>query len=112
MRQCATRVARSERSRITILNLHTRRLRPLGVLLEPTVGRVFVGEHLEVVDVAGVDINEIMVAACGRCVQTVPDQAKRSEAFLRYATKPTPKKPRIIIAQVDGSGTAASMPVN
>jgi hypothetical protein len=27
--------------------------------------------------------------------------------FFRYAMKPTPKKPRIIIAQVEGSGTAA-----
>jgi hypothetical protein len=37
------------------------------------------------------------------------DQTTRSEGPLclrRYAMKPTPKKPRIIIAQVDGSGTA------
>src|SRR5258708_34131263 len=36
------------------------------------------------------------------------DQAMRSIAVLRrrYAMKPTPAKPRIIIAQVDGSGTA------
>ena len=28
--------------------------------------------------------------------------------FRRYATKPTPAKPRIIMAQVAGSGTAAT----
>jgi hypothetical protein len=36
------------------------------------------------------------------------DQATLSAApfcFRRYAMKPTPMKPRIIIAQVDGSGT-------
>ena len=36
------------------------------------------------------------------------DQAKRTAAFLRYAMKPKPQKPRSIIAQVDGSGTAAT----
>jgi hypothetical protein len=42
------------------------------------------------------------------------DQAKRSAGpfrFRRYAMKPTPKKPRIIMAQVEGSGTAVVMPV-
>ena len=37
------------------------------------------------------------------------DQASRSlPPFRRYAMKPTPQKPRIIIAQVDGSGTAGA----
>jgi hypothetical protein len=36
----------------------------------------------------------------------------RPFCFRRYAMKPTPKKPRITIAQVEGSGTAAmSVPV-
>ena len=36
----------------------------------------------------------------------VLDQAQRGAApFRRYAMKPTPQKPRIIIAQVEGSGT-------
>ena len=38
------------------------------------------------------------------------DQARRSAdpfCFRRYAMKPTPMKPKIIMAQVDGSGTAA-----
>ena len=34
------------------------------------------------------------------------NQAKRSVFLLRYAMKPTPRKPRSIIAQVEGSGTA------
>ena len=39
------------------------------------------------------------------------DQAARSAVLLRrrYAMKPTPAKPMIIMAQVDGSGTAADM---
>ena len=40
-----------------------------------------------------------------RCVR---DQAKRTVVLLRYDMKPTPRKPRIIIAHVDGSGTAAT----
>ena len=41
-------------------------------------------------------------------------QARESAApfcFRRYAMKPTPQKPKIIIAQVEGSGTAAVKPV-
>ncbi len=41
------------------------------------------------------------------------DQAATATAadfdFRRYATKPTPAKPRIIMAQVAGSGTAATV---
>jgi hypothetical protein len=32
--------------------------------------------------------------------------------FRRYAMKQRPQKPRIIIAQVDGSGTAATAPIS
>ena len=38
------------------------------------------------------------------------DQAKRGAAFLRYAMKPSPKKPAIINTQVEGSGTAPTSP--
>jgi hypothetical protein len=34
-------------------------------------------------------------------------QAARALAILRRAITPSPQKPKIIIAQVDGSGTAA-----
>ena len=37
---------------------------------------------------------------------------KAGSDLRRYAMKPTPAKPRIIIAQVEGSGTAASCGVN
>jgi hypothetical protein len=39
------------------------------------------------------------------------DQAMRNDApfgFRRYAMKPSPQKPKIIIAQVEASGTAAT----
>src|SRR5580704_18147100 len=40
------------------------------------------------------------------------DQAKRTVVFLRYAMKPMPAKPKIIMAQVEVSGTApATKPV-
>src|SRR6516162_5643475 len=38
------------------------------------------------------------------------DQAKRSVLFLRrYASQPSPRKPRISMAQVEGSGTAPTV---
>jgi hypothetical protein len=41
-------------------------------------------------------------------VMRAGDQAKRTAEFLRrYAMKPGPQKSRIIIADVEGSGTAA-----
>jgi hypothetical protein len=45
--------------------------------------------------------------------QAAEAQASRREPslFRRYAIKPRPKKPRIIIAQVEGSGTAALISV-
>src|ERR1700722_19007668 len=52
----------------------------------------------------------------GLCIcDCAVDYARRSDGplcFPRYATKPTPMKPRIIMAQVEGSGTAetASVP--
>jgi hypothetical protein len=43
-------------------------------------------------------------------VMRAGDQAKRTAVFLRrYAMKPSPQKPRIIMAHVEGSGTAAAI---
>ena len=44
-------------------------------------------------------------------VQAGRDQAKRSASFLRYAMKAIPRKPRIIVVQVEGSGTAETFSV-
>ena len=52
---------------------------------------------------ASADDDVIIATSLARC-----DQARLSAAFLRYATKPRPQNPRIIIAQVEGSGTAAT----
>src|SRR6185312_26636 len=51
-------------------------------------------------------------------LSVVLDSSRKNQATAapslrrRYATSPTPKKPRIIIAQVDGSGTAETVAEN
>jgi hypothetical protein len=50
------------------------------------------------------------MAAFHNAINRLPCQASRKAELdlRRYATKPIPKKPRIIIAQVEGSGTAVT----
>jgi len=45
---------------------------------------------------------------CQEQVVTISIGLNRQTVRRRYAMKPIPKKPRIVIAQVEGSGTAAT----